>query len=123
MHGEVRMVKGKRPADPAVDSNEDSLITLAALARELNELFPPLPGRQPVSRQLLHKAWKNRRSRFPEAADRTGSSNGTGHALFKRSEVVEWYITYRWDRIGDETPQPASAPRNVTGTEGDTLAA
>lgn len=104
------MAAKKPPAEPVRDAQGHELKTLAELARHLSDLFPPKEGQQPVSRQLLHKARKSARSRFPRAVPPApGSASGKAtHDMFRVAEVVEWYIKDRWYRIRDTTPQPSA---------------
>lgn len=107
------MVEGQRPTEPAVDV-ENQLKTLAWIARYINERFPPIGDLRPVSRQLLHKAWKGRDHarchgiRFPEAATKqTGNANGgDGYALFRVGDIVWWYTVNRGYRIDTTSRDP-----------------
>jgi hypothetical protein len=98
------MTKRRNPAEPADDRR---LETLAGIARILNERFPPVGGRQPVSRQLLHKAWKNRHSRS-RPSQFPADVRGEGGSLFWLDEVVRWYTLHRSYRI-EEQPAPEAA--------------
>lgn len=101
------MVEGKRPAETVRDAQGYELKTLAELARHLSELFPPKEGQRPVSRQLLHKARKSWRSRFPKVAiPVTGPKKMAHHDMFRVTEIVEWYTKERWYRIGTASSQP-----------------
>jgi hypothetical protein len=115
------MAESTHPAEPADDKR---LETLAEIARILNERFPPTGGRKPVSRQLLHKAWRNRHSPCRGSGFPAHGSGREGHPLFWVHEVVEWYTVHRRYRI-DGTTQNGLTGSAATHSSGEdtTLAA
>lgn len=107
------MTDRQYPADPAVDDKEKSLGGFAEIARQLDQRFPPAPGRQPISRQLVHKWWTKRHDNgFPEAVAVKGSANGgRGHHVFLFKDVADWYVLYRRTRLGGGAPITAQQER------------
>lgn len=117
------MVDKERPTDPGAGDEGSARGGFAKVAEHLNARHPTRV--RPISRQLVHKWWRNRHwNRFPEAIEAAGSGNGgRGRPVFDLNATVNWYADYLRTRGGApvEAPAQQATPRE-TG-EGDTLAA
>ncbi len=115
------MVEIKHLTEPTTDAQGKRFATLSWIAREINRKFPPKGRWRPVSRQFLHKSWKNReRTRFPSSANSTGG--GGGRPVFDVDAVIGWYVDRRHYRIGTVTP-PSDINEHQDDGGGSTLAA
>ncbi len=88
----------RHPAEPVEDTEESSAYGgFAEIARRWNALHPERPI--PVSRQLVHKLWKNRgTNHFPEA--RLVEIDGKTQSAFDLDEAERWYADRELKRGG-----------------------
>lgn len=85
-------------AEPAEDTAESRAYGgFADIAKRWNALHPQRP--HPVSRQLVHKLWKNRETNeFPEA--RLVETEGRLRSVFDLEQTDQWYQDREMKRGG-----------------------